>query len=492
MEQAHGVGAAAHRRHQHVRQPAFLLVQLRLGLGADDRLEVAHHRRVGVRAGHRADDVEGVERVADPVAQRLVQRVLQRARARAHRPDLGTQQLHAEHVGLLPLDVALAHVDDAFQAEARGHGRGRHAVLAGAGLGDDPLLAHPPGQHHLAQHVVDLVRAGVVELVALEVDLGAAEMVGQPLGEIERRRAADIVLEPALQLGVERGIALGVLVGLLELQDQRHQRLGDEAAAMDAEPAMLVRAVAQAVGHRHRRKILIGAAHGREEGFELVRVLDPWPALDTGRHIDDRRLGQRDGCRHVSGMQPAGQQPGALQGDAFEQPPVERQAVPTRESRVPGRLGVEQDHVGGLGIGRQGREVVRRLGAQGLDHPAAEAQRDLGHPLGRLVAVELEQVERDRLQQGLDLGVGGVHHQPDRLGPLRHLGHQLARQGRVDVARRGRIEDEAQEGGTQPARLRHARGLGQPADLDLRGHLRRRAAAAGRSPPPPRPGPGPW
>ncbi len=48
---------------------------------------------------------------------------------------------------------------------------------AGAGLGDDALLAHAPRQHDLAEHVVHLVRAGVVEVLALEVDLGAAEML---------------------------------------------------------------------------------------------------------------------------------------------------------------------------------------------------------------------------------------------------------------------------------------------------------------------------
>jgi hypothetical protein len=48
-------------------------------------------------------------------------------------------------------------------------------VLAGAGLGDDPRLAHAHRQQDLADAVVDLVRAGVVELVALEPDLRAAE-----------------------------------------------------------------------------------------------------------------------------------------------------------------------------------------------------------------------------------------------------------------------------------------------------------------------------
>jgi hypothetical protein len=79
-----------------------------------------------------------------------------------------------------------AHVDHAFQPELGADGGGGHAVLAGAGLGDDAGLAHAAGQHDLAQHVVDLVRAGVVELVALHVDLRAAQMLGQPFGEVER------------------------------------------------------------------------------------------------------------------------------------------------------------------------------------------------------------------------------------------------------------------------------------------------------------------
>ena len=35
-----------------------------------------------------------------------------------------------------------------------------------------------------AEHVVDLVRAGVVELVALQIEFCTAEMAGQPLGKI--------------------------------------------------------------------------------------------------------------------------------------------------------------------------------------------------------------------------------------------------------------------------------------------------------------------
>ncbi len=48
-------------------------------------------------------------------------------------------------------------------AEAGAGGRGRDAVLAGAGFGDDALLAHATGEEDLTEHVVDLVRSGVVE-----------------------------------------------------------------------------------------------------------------------------------------------------------------------------------------------------------------------------------------------------------------------------------------------------------------------------------------
>ena len=118
-------------------------------------------------------------------------------------------------------------------------------MLSGAGLGDDALLAHAARDHDLAEHVVDLVRAGVIELLALEIDFCAAEMLGQSLGEIKRRRPADIVLEVAVHLGLERRIGLGVGIGLFQIEDQRHQRLGDEASAENAEMPALVGAGAE-------------------------------------------------------------------------------------------------------------------------------------------------------------------------------------------------------------------------------------------------------
>ena len=74
-----------------------------------------------------------------------------------------------------------AHVDAARQADLR-RGRGRRdAVLPGAGLRDDAALPHPPREEHLAERVVELVRAGVEEVLALQGDARALlAAVGDP------------------------------------------------------------------------------------------------------------------------------------------------------------------------------------------------------------------------------------------------------------------------------------------------------------------------
>ena len=264
-----------------------------------------------MRAGNGADAIESVRDVGHPVAQRLVHRVLQRARAGLNGDDLGAQHLHAEYVGLLPLDVDRAHVDDAFEAEARAGRRGRDAMLAGARLGDDARLAHAAGEQDLAQHIVDLVRAGMVELVALEVDLRAAEMLGHPLGEIERARPPDIMLQEIVELGLEARVRFGVLVGLLQREDQRHQRFGDEAAAEHAEMAALVGAVAERVGFfdLHALPYLLiltleGGDRRVDEGLDFPRILDAGRAFDAGRHIDAARAGKGYGLADIARVKP--------------------------------------------------------------------------------------------------------------------------------------------------------------------------------------------
>ncbi len=91
------------------------------------------------------------------------------------------------------------------------------AVLARPGLGDEALLAHALDQQRLAQHVVDLVRPGVVEVLALEEDPHRARVAAGVRGEArhlgQRAGAAGVLPVQALQLGRERGV-LGRLAEL--------------------------------------------------------------------------------------------------------------------------------------------------------------------------------------------------------------------------------------------------------------------------------------
>ena len=139
--------------------------------------------------------------VRDPVADRLARCLLERPRSELDRHDLGAEQAHPLDVGSLATHVLGAHEDDALEPEARARGRCGDAVLAGAGLGDDPLLAEPPREHELAERVVDLVRARVIEVLALEVEALPGR---EPLGAGERRRPARVVAAELLDLLAER------------------------------------------------------------------------------------------------------------------------------------------------------------------------------------------------------------------------------------------------------------------------------------------------
>ena len=146
-----------------------------------------------------------------------------------------------------------AHVDDAWQAEARASCRAGDAVLAGAGLGDDALRAEPLRQQRLADRVVDLVRAGVREVLALQPDVGApaprqrmriasAASAGRPRCAARRRSSAR-------KSWIRRQRAHA----LLEPVERGHERLGYVAPAERAEAAALRRETGRAVRLREQR-----------------------------------------------------------------------------------------------------------------------------------------------------------------------------------------------------------------------------------------------
>ena len=245
-KQADRVRATTDAGHGKVRQPALDRVELRRSLVADPSLQVADERRIRVRPHRRSEHVVRRLDVGHPVAHGLVDGVLERRRAGGHRSDLGTERPHPEHVRALALDVLLAHVDDARQVQQGTGGGRRDAVLAGTGLGDDPGLPETAGQERLPKGVVDLVGAGVGEVLPLQVEAERRDRLpapvgqprrlvadgrGEPVRSVDRRRAAGEPLEQLAQLRPEDRIVADRVVGGFELLEGGHQRFGDVPTA---------------------------------------------------------------------------------------------------------------------------------------------------------------------------------------------------------------------------------------------------------------------
>ena len=248
IKEADGIRAATDTGDDRIGQRAKLRLRLRLRLLADDLLKIAHQLRVGVRAGGGADDIKRVVHIRRPVAQRLVQRILERAAARRHRDDRRAEQFHPVHIRRLALHIIRAHIDDTFQAEAGGNRRARHAVLTRAGFRNHARLAEADGQERLTDGIVNLVRAGVVQILALQPNLRAACLLRQAFGEIQRRRAADIISQLRAELRPKSGVILRGTISRFQLQHGLHQSLGDK---LPAEAAKIATGVRESRFHKH-------------------------------------------------------------------------------------------------------------------------------------------------------------------------------------------------------------------------------------------------
>ena len=188
VEDPDRVAAATDARHDDVGKAADLIEHLAARLAADHGLELAHHQRIGMRTERRAKQVVRVADIGDPVAHRFVDRILQRLAAGIDLTDRRAEQLHADDVQRLATHVLGAHVDMALEAEQRARGRRGDTVLTCAGFGDDALLAHSLREQRLTERVVDLVRAGVRQVLALEQDADA--LVGAAACFAGRRRVS--------------------------------------------------------------------------------------------------------------------------------------------------------------------------------------------------------------------------------------------------------------------------------------------------------------
>ena len=88
-------------------------------------------------------------------------------------------------------------------------------MLARAGLGDHPGLAHALDQQPLAHDVVGLMRPGVVEILALDEDLRPAEVTAQIFGMGEGGGPAGVRAHELDVFLPEGRVCLGLGIDLL-------------------------------------------------------------------------------------------------------------------------------------------------------------------------------------------------------------------------------------------------------------------------------------
>jgi len=85
------------------------------------------------------------------------------------------------------------------------------------------------------------VRAGVVQVLALEQDLCATDLTAEAFGVVDRTRPAHVVGE-VLVVGGDKGrIAARLVIGGGQLLQRPDQGFGDEAAAVTAEMPLGIR-----------------------------------------------------------------------------------------------------------------------------------------------------------------------------------------------------------------------------------------------------------
>ena len=169
VHDADGVGTTADACANRIRVvDAVPILKLLLGFFADDLLEVTHHCRERMRTCDRAKQVVRVFDVGDPVSQSLIDGVLENAISQSDFHHLGTEHAHASNIKRLTTRIDLTHVDAALQAEHGAHRSGGHTMLSRASFSNDTGLTHALDQQSLPKRIVDLVGAGMVEILTLE------------------------------------------------------------------------------------------------------------------------------------------------------------------------------------------------------------------------------------------------------------------------------------------------------------------------------------
>ena len=181
-----------------------------------------------MRPKNRAQHVVSRANVCHPIAHGFVDGIFQCLAAGGYRNHPCAQQFHSKYIQFLAANVFFTHIDIAFQAQKRANRRCSYAMLARSCFRDDSFLGHPAREQALSKAVIDLVRTRVIEILALQVNPGAAPGLRQPCSVIQRGRASRVGVEQLIELRMEAGIALRLTVRDFELLQGMHECFGYE------------------------------------------------------------------------------------------------------------------------------------------------------------------------------------------------------------------------------------------------------------------------
>src|SRR5690606_2919752 len=109
-----------------------------------------------------------------------------------------TQNSHTLNVGSLAFHIHLAHIHHTLHSHECAHSSSSHTVLSGTGFCDDLLFTQTFCQENLADSVVHLVRSCMTKVFAFQVDLRFI-FFRKPVGKIQRRRTANVVLQQVMK-----------------------------------------------------------------------------------------------------------------------------------------------------------------------------------------------------------------------------------------------------------------------------------------------------
>src|SRR5262249_45323907 len=140
-----------------------------------------------------------------------------------------------------------------------------------------------------AERVVQLVRARVEQVLALQVD---ALPRREPLGERQRCRAAAVLAAEAIELRLKGWVGPGFLPACDELVERRDQRLRDVAPAVAAVQPRVRHRAASTKARTRSWSLTPGAdsrleeastAHGRTSSIAARTFSGPRPPASTTR-----------------------------------------------------------------------------------------------------------------------------------------------------------------------------------------------------------------